>query len=99
VVIDDAGKRLLSQRVLNDETELLTLLGNVLALGSETSWGIDLADGGAALVIAIVLNHGQDLLYVPGRAVIRASEGYRGDGKTDAKDAGIIADQPASAVT
>ncbi|MFH8371899.1 IS110 family transposase, partial [Streptomyces sp. NPDC018031] len=93
VVIDDTGKRLLSRRVANDETELLQLLADVLALGEVTAWGIDLADGGAALAIAILLNHGQPLLYIPGRTVNRASEGYRGDGKTDAKDAAVIADQ------
>lgn len=93
VVIDEAGKRLLSRRVANDERELLQLLGDVLDLGEVTAWGIDLADGGASLVIALLLNHGQHLLYIPGRAVNRASEGYRGDGKTDAKDAAVIADQ------
>ncbi|GAB7035225.1 IS110 family transposase [Streptomyces sp. NPDC021749] len=93
VVIDDTGKRLLSRRVANEETELLQLLGDVLGLGEMTAWGIDLADGGAGLVIAVLLNHGQHLLYIPGRAVNRASEGYRGDGKTDAKDAAVIAGQ------
>ncbi|MGW4460299.1 IS110 family transposase [Streptomyces albidoflavus] len=93
VVIDDTGKRLLSRRVANDESELLKLLGDVLALDDEAVWGIDLADGGAALVIAVLLNHGQQLLYISGRVVNRASEGYRGDGKTDAKDAAVIADQ------
>jgi transposase len=93
VVIDDTGKRLLSRRVANEESELLQLLGDVLALGEVTAWGIDLADGGAGLVIAVLLNHSQHLLYIPGRAVNRASEGYRGDGKTDAKDAAVIADQ------
>ncbi|WP_035841563.1 IS110 family RNA-guided transposase [Kitasatospora azatica] len=93
VVIDDTGKRLLSRRVANDELELLQLLADVLALGDQVTWGIDLADGGAALVIELLLNHGQHALYIPGMAVNRASEGYRGDGKTDAKDAAIIADQ------
>jgi transposase len=93
VVIDDTGKRLLSRRVANEESELLQLLGDVLGLGEMTAWGIDLADGGAGLVIAVLLNHGQHLLYIPGRAVNRACEGYRGDGKTDAKDAAVIADQ------
>ncbi|RKN38057.1 IS110 family transposase, partial [Streptomyces hoynatensis] len=69
VVIDDTGKRLLSRRVANEETELLQLLGDVLDLGEVTAWGIDLADGGAGLVIAVLLNHGQHLLYIPGRAV------------------------------
>lgn len=35
VVIDDIGKRLLSRRVADDETELLQLLRDVLALGDE----------------------------------------------------------------
>jgi hypothetical protein len=75
--------------VANDETDLLQLLSDVLALGDELIWGTDPADGGAAPLIAILLNHGQDLLYIPGRTVNRASEGYRGDGKTDAKDAAV----------
>ncbi|MEU2718071.1 IS110 family transposase [Streptomyces sp. NPDC007205] len=93
VAIDESGHRLLSRRVTNDEPELLELLADVLALGDEVTWGIDLADGGAALAIAILLNHNQPVLHLSGRAIHRASEGYRGEGKTDAKDAAIIADQ------
>ncbi|WUH88681.1 IS110 family transposase [Streptomyces sp. NBC_00433] len=93
VVIDETGGRLLSRRVANDEPELLQLLADVLALGDEVTWGIDLADGGAALAIALLLNHGQRTYYISGRAIHRASEGYRGEGKTDAKDAAVIADQ------
>ena len=37
--------------------------------------------------------HAQRLLYIPGRIVHHAAATYRGDGKTDAKDARIIADQ------
>ncbi|WP_330328841.1 IS110 family transposase [Streptomyces sp. NBC_00536] len=93
VVIDENGRRLLSRRVANDEPELLQLLADVLDLGDEVTWGIDLADGGAALVIAVLLGHGQRAFYISGRAINRASEGYRGEGKTDAKDAAVIADQ------
>jgi transposase len=93
VAIDEGGRRLLSRRAANDEPELLELLADVLALGDEVTWGIDLADGGAALAIAILLNHDQPVLYLSGRAIHRASEGYRGEGKTDAKDAAVIADQ------
>ncbi|MFI0733747.1 IS110 family transposase [Streptomyces sp. NPDC021225] len=93
VAIDESGRRLLSRRVTNDETELLELLADVLALGDEVTWGIDLADGGAALAIALLLNHDQPVHYISGRAIHRASESYRGEGKTDAKDAAVIADQ------
>jgi transposase len=92
VVIDTDGKRLLSRRVANDEPELLTLIGEVLELG-EATWAVDLADGGAALVIALLVNHDQPLLYICGRTINRVSGAYRGEGKTDARDAAIIADQ------
>ncbi|WP_406434350.1 IS110 family transposase [Streptomyces sp. NBC_01589] len=93
VAIDESGRRLLSRRVANDEPELLELLADVLALGDEVTWGIDLADGAADLAITILLNHDQPLNYISGRAIHRASESYRGEGKTDAKDAAVIADQ------
>ncbi|MEU9979612.1 IS110 family transposase [Streptomyces sp. NPDC051014] len=93
VAIDESGRRVLSRRVANDEPELLELLTDVLALGDEVTWGIDLADGGAALVITILVQHDQLVHYISGRAIHRASESYRGEGKTDAKDAAVIADQ------
>ena len=95
VVIDSDGRRLLSRRVLNDEEELLRLIADVLALGGgePPTWAVDLADGGAALLIGLLAHHDQRLLYIPGRAVNRAAAGYRGEGKTDARDAAIIADQ------
>ena len=95
VVIDTDGQRLLSQRVPNDEAELLELIRAVttLADGGELTWAIDLNHGGAALLIALLIAADQRLLYIPGRTVYHASGGYRGEGKTDAKDAAVIADQ------
>lgn len=95
VVIDADAQRLLSQRAANDETALLELISTVTARadGGEVTWAIDLNHGGAALLITLLVAAEQRLLYIPGRAVYHASGGYRGDGKTDAKDAAIIADQ------
>ncbi len=95
VVIDPDGTRCLSRKVVNDEIELTGLIDEVLALtdGGEVTWAIDLNHGGAALLISLLLGRGQRLLYIPGRTVYHAAAGYRGDGKTDAKDAAIIADQ------
>jgi len=95
VVIDVEGRRLLSRRVGNDETALLGLIGEVRALAAQDSvtWAVDLNGGGAALLIALLVNHDQRLLYIPGRTVHHAAASYRGDGKTDAKDARVIADQ------
>jgi len=57
------------------------------------TWAIDLNAGGAALLITLLIAAQQRLLYIPGRTVHHASGGYRGEGKTDAKDAAVIADQ------
>lgn len=94
-VIDADGKRRLSRRVANDEAELLKLIAHVLALseGEPVTWAIDLNAGGAALMIALLTDNGQQVLYIPGRTVHHASGSYRGDGKSDAKDAFVIADQ------
>jgi transposase len=95
MVIDSDGQRLLSRRVANDEAALLELIAAVTALadGGEVTWAIDLNAGGAALLITLLLAAEQRLLYIPGRTVYHASGSYRGEGKTDAKDAAIIADQ------
>jgi transposase len=93
VVIDSDGKRLLSRRVANDEPELIALIRDVTALADEAIWAVDLPDGGAALLIGLLVAADQALLYIPGRVVNRAAGGYRGEGKTDARDAAVIADQ------
>jgi transposase len=95
VVIDADGQRLLSRRVANDEAALLELISDVtaMAVGEEITWAIDLNAGGAALLITLLIAVEQRLLYIPGRTVYHASGSYRGDGKTDAKDAAVIADQ------
>ncbi|MBB2506515.1 IS110 family transposase [Amycolatopsis echigonensis] len=93
VVIDDSGERLLSRRVQNDETELLALIADVAAIDTDALWAIDLNSGGAALLIGLLVNHAQELVYITGLKVHRAAGTYRGEGKTDAKDAFVIADQ------
>ncbi|GLY65229.1 IS110 family transposase [Amycolatopsis taiwanensis] len=93
-VLDDEGKRLLSRRVANDEADLLALLGEVDGLGAtEVVWAVDLTTVEAALLLAVLWGHGERVRYLPGKAVNRAAAGYRSEGKTDAKDARVIADQ------
>ena len=93
VVIDTEGRRLLSRRVANEEAELRDTIATVLAMASHVTWAIDLADGPAALVIMLLLTEQQRVVFLPGVAVNRATAAYRGEGKTDAKDAAVIADQ------
>jgi Transposase len=64
-----------------------------VADGDPAVWTTDLKASGAALLIALLVRHSQQLPYIPGRIVRHAATTYRGDGKTDAKDARITADQ------
>ena len=69
---------------------MLLRLANSAGVSSGLS---DLNAGGAALLITLLVEHQLDFVYIPGRTVHHASAAYRGDGKTDAKDAAVIADQ------
>ncbi|MQY40695.1 hypothetical protein SRB17_87280 [Streptomyces sp. RB17] len=95
LVPDADGKTLFSRRIANAEPELLKMIGDVLGLadGREVTWAVDMTGGEPALLLALLVSHGQQVLYIPGRLVNRASDGYRGEGKTDARDAYVIADQ------
>lgn len=93
-VLDAEGRTLLSRRVVNDETDMLNLLSEVDQLGAdEVTWTVDLTTVEAALLLAVLWGHGRHVRYLPGKAVNRAAAGYRSEGKTDAKDARVIADQ------
>ena len=95
VVIDHDGSVLASTGVQNDEGAFVSLIATVgeIAAGREIVWATDLNSGGAALFISLLADRGQGVLYIPGRIVHHAAATYRGDGKTDAKDARIIADR------
>ncbi|WP_060945020.1 IS110 family transposase [Streptomyces hygroscopicus] len=64
--------------VLNDETELLQLIGDVLAISTDVLWAVDLNHGGAVLLIGLLLSHDQPMAYLTGLAVHRASAIYKG---------------------
>lgn len=95
VALDARGERRLSRRVGNDEPELLELIRDVLTLADpgEVLWAVDTNHGSAALLIGLLLDHEQPMVYLTGLTVHRAAAGYRGQSKTDAKDAHVIADQ------
>ncbi|WP_327232638.1 IS110 family transposase [Streptomyces sp. NBC_01317] len=92
VAIDGDGERVLSRKVPNDEAEILALLGDVLEMADEARWAVDISSRPSALLLALLLAHGQSVVYIPGKTVNRMTGAYRGEGKTDAKDARVIAD-------
>lgn len=93
VVLDSDGQGLFSQRVANDEPALVGVIEGVGALADVVTWAIDLHSSESALLVALLLDRGQTVAYVPGLTVSRAASSYRGAGKTDARDAHVIADQ------
>ncbi len=94
-VVDPSGTKLLSRRVENDEAELLNLVDEVLALADEIVWATDQPGGGAVLLLALLWERKQKVIYVPGLSVDRARDGYRGESKTDRKDARASPTRPA----
>ena len=92
-VLDASGQQILSRRVENDEVDLLKLIDEVLALSEEPVWAVDQPGGSAALLLALLWERDQQVLYFPGLAVDRARDAYPGESKTDARDAYIIAEQ------
>jgi transposase len=92
-VLDASGQQILSRRVENDEADLSGLIDEVLALSKEPLWAVDQPGGSAALLLALLWERDQQVLYLPGLAVERAREAYPGESKTDARDAYVIADQ------
>jgi transposase len=92
-VLDASGSELLSRKVENDEADLLKPIDDALLLAEEVVWAVDQPGGGAALLLALLWEQNQRVLYVPGLTVDRARDTYRGESKTDARDAHLIADQ------
>ncbi len=92
-VLDASGRQLLSRKVENDEADLAKLIGEALSFAEEVVWAVDQPGGGAALLLALLWERDQKVLYVPGLSVDRARDAYRGESKTDARDAHLIADQ------
>jgi transposase len=92
-VLDASGRELLSRKVENDEADLFKLIDDALLVAEEVVWAVDQPGGGAALLLALLWERNQKVLYVPGLSVDRARETYRGESKTDARDARVIADQ------
>jgi transposase len=80
----------LSRRVENEETDLSNLIDDARLLAEEVVWAVDQPGGSAALLLALLWERDQKVLYVPGLTVDRARDAYRGESKTDAR---LIADQ------
>lgn len=90
--LDADGQKLLSVKVANDEAEIVELIATVRSLAAQPVWALDIIGAPSALMLALLAQADQPLRYASGRMVAAMSSGYAGEGKTDAKDAYVIAD-------
>ena len=90
--VDETGKRLLSCKVLNDEAQIIEVIAEVSELAAGRVWAIDILGTPSALLVALLAKAGEQMRYASGRVVAAMSTAYAGEGKTDAKDAYVIAE-------
>jgi len=91
-VVDRDGRQLLSARVANDEAGIAAVIGSVTGLAAEITWAVDIIGAPSALLLAVLSQCGQHVRYASGRLVAAMSGAYTGEGKTDPKDAFVIAE-------
>jgi transposase len=86
------GRQLWSVKIANGQRQIEELVARAGRSGGEVRWAVDLVSPVAALLLAVLLASGQDVVYVPGRMAAGMAGVLGGEGKTDAKDARVIAD-------
>jgi len=90
--VDESGQKLLSLKVLNDEAQIIEVIAAVKAVAPDRVWAIDILGTPSALLVALLAAAQQQVRYASGRVVAAMSTAYSGEGKTDAKDAHVIAE-------
>ena len=90
--VDADGRLLWSVKVASEQRRIEDLIARAAGSGGEVRWAVDLVSPMASLLLAILLTGGQNVVYVPGRMVAVMATALGGEGKTDAKDARVIAD-------
>jgi transposase len=91
-VVDADGKKLLSIKVANDEAEIRDVIATATVLAPQLVWAVDIIGAPSALLLALLAQAGHAVRYASGRVVAAMSVAYAGEGKTDAKDAYVIAE-------
>jgi transposase len=91
-VVDADGKTLLSVKIANDETQIVAFLADAGSLSTQLIWAVDIIGAPSALLLALLAQAGEPVRYASGRVVAAMSAAYVGEGKTDAKDAYVIAE-------
>ena len=91
-MVDAEGKVVSSIKVANDEADIVALITDAGSQATQLVWAIDIIGAPSALLLALLARAGQSVGYASGRVVAAMSAAYAGEGKTDARDAYVIAE-------
>jgi transposase len=81
-----------SVKVANVEAAIVAALATVTDLADQVVWAVDIVGAPSALILALLARAESRVFYASGRVVNTMSAAYTGEGKTDAKDAYVIAE-------
>lgn len=56
--VDETGATLWSKKIDNDETAILSALGEILGLADRVRWAVDISGTASALLLALLAAHG-----------------------------------------
>jgi transposase len=90
--VDAEGGLVWSTRVVNDQAAIEKVIARAGRTAGEVRWAVDMTSAAAALLLALLVAGGNQVVYVPGTTVNRMAGAFAGEGKTDAKDARVIAE-------
>jgi transposase len=90
--VDETGKVVWTQKLANQQRAIEALIDRAHGSAERVRWAIDLTSPLALMLITVLLGAEQSVVYVPGAVVNTMTHAFRGEGKTDAKDARVIAE-------
>lgn len=90
--VDETGKVIWTQKLANEQLVIEQLIARAHKSAVQVRWAVDLTSPMALMLITVLLGAEQTVVYVPGRVVNTMTHAFRGEGKTDAKDARVIAE-------
>lgn len=89
--MDETGKVVWTQKLANEQRAIEAVIERAQKSAEQVRWAIDLTSPIASMLITVLLAADEAVVYVPGRVVNTMTNAFRGEGKTDAKDARVIA--------
>ena len=90
--VDETGKVVWAQKLANQQRAVEQVIDRAHQTADQVRWAIDLTSPMALMLITVLLSAEQSVVYVPGKVVNTMTGTFRGEGKTDAKDARVIAE-------